>query len=119
SIGLRLIDLVELATIAEVGSLRVLPVAKHIVQLEQGYVREKRQIFGIRMFRVQGPVEVLGGDLLSNWRVEELQVGLGDVFGAMLLGVAIDDRDRRFSQNAERRNDDVEFAFLQFVERQQ
>ena len=53
---------------------------------------------------------VLGDDLLSFSRVEEVEVGLGHVRRSAPCGHGLDDGDRRRGLDAERRIDDVELV---------
>src|SRR6185312_4000538 len=57
-------------------------------------------------------------DLLAFRRVEILEVGFGDLAGALLVDVLVDDRDRRLSEDAQRGNDDLELVGTQLLDRQ-
>ena len=51
-----------------------------------------------------------GRDLLALGRVEILQIGLGHRPRPLLVDVLVDDRDRRFGEDAERRRDDLDLV---------
>src|SRR5213078_5272487 len=82
-------DLVEHAAVGEVHRLRPGPAAE-IVDREQ---LDRGEAGGL-VRGVARPVEALRGETLALGRVQELQVGGGDLARAAAVDVAIDDRDR-------------------------
>ena len=65
-----------------------------------------------------GSVVVLGDDRLAFLRIEEVEIGLGDLARALGIDIGVDDRDRRLGEDRGRRIDDVELVGAEFVERQ-
>jgi hypothetical protein len=53
---------------------------------------------------------MLRGNLLAFFAIQVVQIGLGDLARAALVDVLVDDRDRRFRENADRRDDDFELV---------
>ena len=77
-------DLVEGAAFVEVGLLRLLPAAEHLVDGEQLELGEPVRILGRRGFRTWAK-EMLPRDVLSHLRIEIVQILFGDAFGPFAL----------------------------------
>lgn len=91
-------DLVELAAVVEVLLLRRLPAAEHLVDREQADRLEGGGVFLRHRLRARTR-EVLGGDFLARFRIQELQVGGGLLADAAAVGHRVDHRHRRFGQD--------------------
>src|SRR5689334_744694 len=89
----RAVDLVEGAAVSEVDGLRLRPAAETVVDRDQRELREARQVGGVRVLGVERPVEMPSGEGLAFRRVEEAEVGLGRVAGALGVDVAVDQGD--------------------------
>src|SRR3954452_4110397 len=87
----RAVDLVEGAAVGEVGGLRLRPAAEAVVDRDQRQLREARQVGGVGVLGAERPVEVPGGERLALRRVEEAEIGLGRVAGALRVDVAVDE----------------------------
>ena len=57
-------------------------------------------------------------DVLAFLRIEVIQIGSGDRFGASLPGDVVHQSHRRLRQDTERRRDDLEFLRAEFLQRQ-
>ena len=97
------VDLVEHAAVGEVGFLRLLPAAEHLVDGDQVELGEALEVGRVGVLGPDRPVVVLGGQPLAGRRVEVLEVGLGDLAGAVLVGRVVDHGHRRLGQDAEPR----------------
>jgi len=57
----------------------------------------------------------LGDDRLRRRRIEELQIGFGDLARALGVDVAVDQRHGRLGEDRQRRRDDVELVLAEFL----
>src|SRR5579872_5562653 len=79
------IGLVEQAAGSEMLLLDPVPAAEDVFHRQQPYFRKIGLVFG-GDGRVTHPVAVLGEDVLTFGRVEEIEIGLGQIARAMLIG---------------------------------
>src|SRR6185437_3951011 len=77
-------DLVEYATVGEELRLHLAPCTEHIRQGERVHLGKLGGVSGGHRRRTRS-VEIPRFDLLRLWRVQELQVRLGDLPGAMRI----------------------------------
>ena len=103
-------DLVEAAAIGEVGLVGLRPATECLVDGEQVQLRELPGIFGLRLLRDRGAIEILARDVLAFFGVQVAQVLLGDRTRALAVHVPVDHGDRRLGQDARRRVHDVDLA---------
>src|SRR5690606_4042155 len=105
--SLRLVDLIEDLAVGEELLLRIRPALGDRRDREE-LDRRQRGLELREDRRVGRTVEVLADDLLRLGRVEELEVRLGDLLGALALDVGVDPRERRIGEDADRRIDDLD-----------
>ena len=72
------------------------------------FVKWPSCFFDTSVFR--GPVVMFGGQFLPGRRVQKLQVGLRGGAVPVFVDVLVDDRHRRFSEDADARRDDLVFV---------
>src|SRR5262245_23767109 len=108
--------LVEDTAIAEVLLLRLGPAA----EILDGDEIDLREEFGVLRsdLRVARAVVVARGDLLAFRRVEVLEVFLRHGTRAAAQDYLVDHRHRRFGEDADRRNHDLELVGTQFLGRE-
>ncbi len=85
---------------------------------DQLQLREAGDIFRRCLRGIPGAVEVLEGDGLAFGAVEVVQVSLGQLALVVIGDVRIHDGDRRFGQNADRGDHDVELIVAQLLQRE-
>src|SRR6188472_4199718 len=108
------VDAIERAAIGEMRTLRRRPVAEITAQWKQlgrGEFAAMRCGNGGR----SRPVVMTRGDLLRLRRVQEFQVRLRNNTRAALVDDLVDDRHRRFRDDADRRHDDLDVAAAQLA----
>src|SRR5262249_61152127 len=107
----------EQAAFAKVFLLRLRPAAEGGIDGEELDLGE-----GVRMrlldLGITRTIEIARGNLLALLGVPELQIGLGDLARALLVGNRIDDRKRRLGEDRQRRRDDLELVLAEFAQRQ-
>ena len=82
------------------GFLGLLPTAENIINGNQIDFRELPRIFcGNR--RIPWTIVVFSSNFLADIGLEVMQVGFGNLSGAMVRHIFINHRHRRFCQNAE------------------
>ena len=94
------------------------PAVEVLVDGHQLQARELLGVLGGNGF-VAWAVEVLRRDALAFFAVQVLQVGFGDLAGAFLVDVFIDDSHRWLSQDRQRRRDDFELVTALFFQGQE
>jgi len=102
-------DLVEGATFGEVPGLCGLPTAAALDHSEGVHLGKSGGVF-CSYFLVARAIEVFCGEFLSFRRPEIFQIGLRDLFVAMLLRYLVDDSHGRFGKNCLRRDHDLKLA---------
>src|SRR6188508_1438209 len=113
--GSLAIDFVESALVGEVLLCRGSPSAEHLIDREQIHFRKDILVL-FRDFRIAWTVEIAGRNLLTILAVEVFEIRLGLGARALLVDHAVDDSNRRFGKDRERRNDNVKLALAQFVD---
>src|SRR3990167_10190585 len=103
-----LVDLVEQSAVAEVHGLRILPTLEGRVDGDGGEGGELRELGSGHEVRARWAEVVARCKLLSARAVEELQVGLGDLAGAVAIDILVHQRDRWLGQDADAGNHDLE-----------
>src|SRR6185437_12888604 len=96
---LWLIDRIEHAAVGKVGFLRVAPAAERIVHGVELELRKLRGQVGRHLVRAR-TVEVLRGNLLALFAVQEVQIRVSELARAVPVDHLVDHRHRRFGQNA-------------------
>ena len=96
------VGLVEQAAGGEVLLLDLVPAAEDVLDRHQPHFGELGLELGRDLF-VTHAVAILGGDLLALGRVEEVEIGLGQIARAVLVGDLVDDGDRELGEQADRR----------------
>src|SRR5690606_21794490 len=86
------VDLVEHATIGEVGVLRLLPATKHLIDGEQVHVGEADNILCCCMLGVTWTIVVLRRNALPHIGVEILEIGRGDIRSTATIRYTVDHR---------------------------
>ena len=89
--------------------LRVFPSAERLINREQLYLREPGGVFG-RHFRVAGAIVMFGRQFLAFGCVEVFDVRSRNRPGSLAIDHPVDDGDRRFREDAQRRRDDVDLV---------
>ena len=110
-------DLVEHAAIGEVGLLGCGPAAEGVVDGEELYRCKLLGVFG-GDFGVTRAVVVFAGEGLAFGGVQVFEIGGGDFAGAAFVDDLVDNADRRFGKDGDRRRDQIELVGAEFLERQ-
>lgn len=90
-------------------ALDLAPAAKDVVDVDEAD-RRKLILELAGYLLVADAVAELGGDPLAFLRIEEIEIGLGKRFRAVLLGNLVDDGDREFGKQAHRRDDALDLV---------
>src|SRR5882757_1285760 len=112
-----LVDLVENSAFAEVVLLRLGPTTENVVDGEKFNLRERFFVL-LRDLRIARAIGIARGNFLTLFGIPILQVGFGDGTGAFFIGNLVDDGERRFREDRQRRRHDLEFVLAEFALRQ-